>query len=1284
MSLTQYKNIADIFNSKLPSFGSFFTKTQLKLLTPTIFYPNLDANERFVGRDSVYSSQKVELHLYSMNGAYIAGNPYTLNYQPIDAETIVFDIESDLSDLGIQSGIYRFSYNILRDHVGSFATPKLFIYDISPSRTELILKLEAPDDAESIKQLAKFYRYWASQRLYFINGVLNFGKNHLIPIANINTDNVQNKIYIKLFDPLPPGFIVQTSCWISEMLAPPYIDSIQIVPPAVNIPTSTLRGPQTDIEKLYWSHVESDYKTWTDIVSTNTDIKDRTLNNLFKKKYGIKLNIDFSDFSTFVHFSSLEERILNFTYKVELIAWYQDQIDAIYNLDSTHTPDILLYANAKNSLLQSFDEFEEFLYYERTSLKRDNAVYTITPVPKYTKQTDLEPIKWIDWAQTWVNANVIWKIGPGTPTGFDIIDVYTEEYLAWKSDSIQTAKEYDLTNDAQLIRTIPEFIRDTEENSEYVLFVNMMAQYFDTIWMYMRHFSDKYAADEHPDFGISKDLLLHMANNHGWKLNESNKVKDLWFYFFGLDDVNKLTRTNVTDDSFALSSSDYTKAIWKRIFLNLPALLKSKGSSRSIQALLSAYGIPSSHFFVREFGGPGNQDLRPKHKEEKLVRYLDLAKDEYFEFPYLQFADYSGSLSYPNTMYFRFITDPATFTTASIFSKNNKIKIQFEKSGSTVYTGNIKLIVSSSLGIISSSIQNIEYLDELPSTIFLQTNTIVSHSAQSASLDLYFLQKKYDKVNIFESTSLNIHGAHTTALISDDTIRVCEDGLAKYYLNEFRYWKYPLETEIMKSHMLSPNSYHGNNVTHSTYELVARYPVWLEDAYTGVVLKPITVGNFNQSSSYNSELNLTRPSASIVAYSEYARFEIPTLGDNPIIPEKERVETSTLIGNLSYNTRVELSSYDFKPNDENKIKIGFSPQFNINEDIFNRFGTFNLDEYIGSPLESNKKYYSKLLDLAKFYYKESQTTDDIINYLKALKIYDFTIFEQIKQIVPAKANAIIGLIIENNELQRIKLKFLPIMSATFDQSNTADFVRNTVRTATLSDFKGSIKQQDIIHITSSTPPSAIIDKQYTFENTFVHLTGSIFPVENIASVFSSKTEYNSTITIVPLLSKKSKNKKIKINNFVDSVYNQDISSSYTSPILGRQLGYENLDYTGEINPITIIDTGTFNFYYGELEYSYPNDASASLNKFTEATITFGKNPFTIKRINKGAENHRYYGAKHSSPDVNVINAQYPGQSFAVPVSVIPSGSLFVNYSSSISDNQNNNVFIDPNTLPPGV
>jgi len=51
------------------------------------------------------------------------------------------------------------------------------------------------------------------------------------------------------------------------------------------------------------------------------------------------------------------------------------------------------------------------------------------------------------------------------------------------------------------------------------------------------------------------------------------------------------------------SFEDVDKQIWKRILNNLPQLLKSKGTKRSINTFLSCYGIPKTLMNVQEFGG---------------------------------------------------------------------------------------------------------------------------------------------------------------------------------------------------------------------------------------------------------------------------------------------------------------------------------------------------------------------------------------------------------------------------------------------------------------------------------------------------------------------------------------------------------------------------------------------------------------------------------------------------------------------------------------------------------
>ena len=53
-----------------------------------------------------------------------------------------------------------------------------------------------------------------------------------------------------------------------------------------------------------------------------------------------------------------------------------------------------------------------------------------------------------------------------------------------------------------------------------------------------------------------------------------------------------------------MTRGDITKEVWKRLYHNLPYLLKHKGTERGVKALLSCYGVPETILNVKEYGGP--------------------------------------------------------------------------------------------------------------------------------------------------------------------------------------------------------------------------------------------------------------------------------------------------------------------------------------------------------------------------------------------------------------------------------------------------------------------------------------------------------------------------------------------------------------------------------------------------------------------------------------------------------------------------------------------------------
>jgi hypothetical protein len=461
VALQDYKNAREILVSNNPSRGMRFDANEMSLLAPVDIFANLN----LIGDTglNVLSRQKFEFHLYGINGEYIGGNQSSTYVKKIDDKYLFLDIKEDLNKLQYNGGVFRFVYNFLYDLVGSYNTDKLFISEISPSRTELKLKLQSPDAQTSIDQLEDFLRLFLDENTFYSNFVLNFGQNKIIPIANVASDGTSSTIYIKLFDPLPSDIQDQTLVWLSKELLEPYVDSVQIDYSFENVNVNTIRGPRTEIEELYWNNLESNYKSWTDLLSLNTTTSDKLENYINSVRFGVDLNLDFTNFKNFVFYGSAKERVDNFLYKVKLLEFYNENVSILNDIPSPQPNEILKFTNAINNVIRSFDSFERYLYYGDSDDFIDTTLQQQTAnVPPYPKEYEtVKALKWIEWAQLWVGANVVWKNPNELGKLKILVDSESETVTNWYNTLIQIASEYDEENSGQLLKTIPEHISIT-------------------------------------------------------------------------------------------------------------------------------------------------------------------------------------------------------------------------------------------------------------------------------------------------------------------------------------------------------------------------------------------------------------------------------------------------------------------------------------------------------------------------------------------------------------------------------------------------------------------------------------------------------------------------------------------------------------------------------------------------------------------------------------------------------------------------------------------------------
>ena len=169
-----------------------------------------------------------------------------------------------------------------------------------------------------------------------------------------------------------------------------------------------------------------------------------------------------SDYSEFVFFSSAQTRLENFYYKVSLLEQYQYNA-GFAGSGSTNTyisSSNTVWLNKINEIITGFDGYEYYLYYESGS----NA---------WPKTNSTYP---------YVNAST------GSVAGNNF-------FIA---QSV-TASSYDSKNNDRLINAIPSYLKDDANNDQYKLFVDMIGQNFDSVWVYIKDVTNKYSADNRVD-----------------------------------------------------------------------------------------------------------------------------------------------------------------------------------------------------------------------------------------------------------------------------------------------------------------------------------------------------------------------------------------------------------------------------------------------------------------------------------------------------------------------------------------------------------------------------------------------------------------------------------------------------------------------------------------------------------------------------------------------------------------------------------------------------------------
>jgi hypothetical protein len=124
--------------------------------------------------------------------------------------------------------------------------------------------------------------------------------------------------------------------------------------------------------------------------------------------------------------------------------------------------------------------------------------------------------------------------------------------------------------------------------------------------------------------------------------------------------------------------------------------------------------------------------------------------------------------------------------------------------------------------------------------------------------------------------------------------------------------------------------------------------------------------------------------------------------------------------NLDPEHSLERTSLELFGRDSNRLDIVFSPDKKVLLDAASNLGDFNIKEYVGDPRTETAPNYIVLESYLRNNWEQRLRTVPVSNYVRLFKLYDQGLFEQLKQLIPARVSPEIGFTLGLQNLYRNK------------------------------------------------------------------------------------------------------------------------------------------------------------------------------------------------------------------------------------------------------------------------
>jgi hypothetical protein len=822
----------------------------------------------------------------------------------------------------------------------------------------------------------------------YLKNSLNFGNNQFYPIINHDfiTDSNNNTILIvKLHDYLSQNINLRDTCWVSNISNVPIIQKVIFSTPKIK-PSYKISGPNFNINpKIKNKPIikKIDYKSKNQIVSNNQNQVE------FNKKLK-ELNVDYSNFSNFVLFSSAQLRVKLFVNKLNQITSLSSSLVSIKN-ESYNTPeisasysyDINSINNQLDNIFQSFDGYDAYLYNNQYLINESNY-----------------------------------------------------------SNYLNSAIDYDYENRDSLVNNTPEYINsNTDEYSDYLVFLSMIGHFFDNIYLYINNFPTT--------------QYLNNSNSNSFISSISDRLLEQ-FGWTPISSVENISMDNyyLINNSGSFSQKEKMQIIWNRILNNLPMIYKTKGTEESVRMLANIYGIPYSFLNIKEFGGNSVTDDDKSSYSFQKRYYL---------------TNYSGSNEYISLPYnsniktiefkFSFNTDVNYLDKTRIYllSNDTNFKVYVDKTledfmGTLSFQLNDQILTTNPLPLFNGNIFNVliqqqpyndgNYSTQIPSLYYLKVNSVDNDNVVFQNVVEEILNDSYSS---YFSNNSNLYFGNISG------------GNNNFYgtIDRINLWNTVLSNDAFIDHCKNFDAFDDYDSANTYINLYFRYkfdyPINLAESQS------ISIPNSNKVYSYNTGSAYNFPNTNVFYNTDnctyYTGSKFPYQFKE--IDLNQNVSLSNFGPNKLKNVKInkvnqsvearlmptELSTTQINvTNDSNLLAACISPFSVRDNDMLNFIGNYNIMDIVGNPSYLYSSNYIELDELRQNY-NQFNSAEPVL-YQEFFTIYknyiDSSFFDSVKQLVPARSKLLTGTLIEQSILERNKYQNKPIESNIINELDSIE------------------------------------------------------------------------------------------------------------------------------------------------------------------------------------------------------------------------------------------------------